>query len=87
MSNIVNLSTKSRAKFLKREAAVVRDLIADVDATEACECEHCQPTAGTGSGGVINEGPQEREKQLRRRHFLSYRNTPFRSDKMWSSPI
>ena len=43
MSNIVNLSTKTRAKFLKREAAVVRDLIADVDATEACECEHCQP--------------------------------------------
>ncbi len=33
----------SRAKFLKKEAAVVRDLIADVDATEACECEHCQP--------------------------------------------
>ena len=43
MSNIVNLSTKTRAKFLKREAAVVRDLIADVDATGACECEHCQP--------------------------------------------
>jgi hypothetical protein len=43
MSKIVNFSTKSRAKFLKQEADVVRDLIADVDATEACECEHCQP--------------------------------------------
>ncbi len=43
MTNIVNIATKNRAKFLKREAAVVRDLIADVDATEACKCEHCQP--------------------------------------------
>lgn len=43
MGKIVSLSTKTRAKFLKREVAVVRDLIADVDATEACECEHCQP--------------------------------------------
>lgn len=43
MSKIVNLSTKTRAKFLKREAAVVRNLIANVDATETCECEHCQP--------------------------------------------
>lgn len=43
MTKIVNIATKARAKFLKREAAVVRDLIANVDATEACECEHCQP--------------------------------------------
>lgn len=43
MGKIVSLSTKIHAKFLKREVAVVRDLIADVDATEACECEHCQP--------------------------------------------
>jgi hypothetical protein len=43
MTKIVNIATKTRAKFLKREAAVVRDLIANVDATEACECEHCQP--------------------------------------------
>jgi hypothetical protein len=43
MTKIVNIATRTRAKFLKREAAVVRDLIANVDDTEACECEHCQP--------------------------------------------
>lgn len=43
MTKIVNFSTKSRAKFLNQEIAVVHDLIADVEATEACECEHCQP--------------------------------------------
>lgn len=43
MTKIVNIATKTRAKFLKREAAVVRDLIANVDDTEVCECEHCQP--------------------------------------------
>lgn len=43
MSKIVDFTAKTRAKFLKQELAVVRDLIADVDATETCECEHCQP--------------------------------------------
>lgn len=43
MSKIVDFTAKTRARFLKQELAVVRDLIADVDATETCECEHCQP--------------------------------------------
>jgi len=43
MSKVVNFSTKSRERFLKQEIAVVRELIADVEATEVCECDHCQP--------------------------------------------
>lgn len=42
MSKTVNLSTKTRAKFLKREAAVARELVASLDNVEECDCDHCE---------------------------------------------
>ena len=42
MSKIANFSTKSRAKFLKQEADVVRELIAHLDNVEERDCDHCE---------------------------------------------